>query len=252
MEILVNHPYGEIADYKEQTPQFNRVLTSIVGSLMSLSLSADVRAETSLALVRKYLPLKNDFRPDDRKVRVLILDDKVAHFMQSSHLGKRLYLLQIVECLVRLGTRSGFEALALFEEAVVKARFDLGLAGQVTPNQNLVTERVSTNTVTPTSKTRKKPPVKKPVNEETNKPKKRFSVKPSEKPLGDEVTPHTPTDPVQEKPAKTKRQSSTTVENTEKDNTLSRIDQAINRGKETLAEAGQIIQKNPLVDQFMS
>lgn len=228
--------YGGINDYKANTYGFARVLRSIFAVLERVAKEEHVTPDGALALLIRELPLQESFQPVDKAISIDMRyeNERLQAFLAQTNLGKRLYLLRVLEVLLRLDTRNGLEALDAFELAAVHTHRRLQ-AIEVSDTSSDLVEDDDKEEVVVTKQTAKK--------EKTKQPTKKASVK------------------------KTKDVDKQTTESS-----LSKIDEVLARGRaaiqrsqetlakstptqrsqETLAKSGQTVATNPLLDDFLS
>lgn len=232
--IQAQSKYGAVNDYKKNTFGFTRVLRSIFSVFDNLSKDLDCSPETAMALIREQLTLEPFVRVDEPiKVDMRHENASLNHFLSHSSLGKRVYIFQVIELLLRLPTRDGYEALGMFELASFKARRLYGGLPTPRPIERPIAEQpvIETPKVDPT-------PVERPVVEPA--PRKTFKTKKPEQPT-----------PAQPKPVKTNEQPKTPPVSDKLDEIIKRGKEALAKSEETLAESGQVVTTNPLLADFL-
>lgn len=250
VHVIAKARYGGLNEYKANTFGFSRVFRAILTVLEQVADDNRCSPEGALALVSKHLDLK-EFVPVDEPINVDMRhnEEELKAFLGRSLLGRKMYLLRVVETLLRLDTRDGFKALELFELARIEANRDLTIqvgylptipaaqpttivqpAAPITPNNPHVTTSVDV------------------VSEQSSeaKPKKKFKTKKSEKVY---VEPKTSSKPISEvlvmsEPSKADAASKL-------DDMLKRGKDAVARSQETLAKSGQVVTTNPLLTDFI-
>lgn len=236
--------YGAINTYKANTYGFNRVFRAILAVLEELSDTYECSPEGALALIRPHLTL-GELEVVDEPMDIDIRHDEegLKRYLQKAHLGRQGFLLQVVDLLVRLQTRDGYDALSQIELAAIHARGTLQLASRVSekpsgseksyvPETSLAPEN-SSSTPKRTFRTRKAATstndedISKPVQTET-KPTKRAT-----KPIS---------------------QTTQTKDSNGQDDLgqlLKRSRDTLAKTKETLAQTGQVVTTNPLLNDFI-
>ena len=124
--------YGAINTYKANTYGFNRVFRAILAVLEELSDTYECSPEGALALIRPHLTL-GELEVVDEPMDIDIRHDEegLKRYLQKAHLGRQGFLLQVVDLLVRLQTRDGYDALSQIELAAIHARGALQLTRAV-------------------------------------------------------------------------------------------------------------------------
>ena len=230
VHVTAQSRYGAINTYKANTHGFNRVFRAILAVLEDLSNTYQCSPEGALALIRPHLtlgPLEVVDEPMDVDIRHD--EDGLKRYLEKAHLGRQGFLLQVVDLLVRLKTRDGYEALSQIELAAIKAR---GTVVIQTPVEQPTVAPVSTQTETPE-------PVRS-SSTTTDKPKKTFRTRKSSTPPT-KVTPEKPSKVTSKKPSP------------EDDfgQLLQRSRDTLAKTKETLAQTGQVVTTNPLLNDFL-
>lgn len=236
--------YGAINTYKVNTYGFNRVFRAILAVLEELSDTYECSPEGALALIRPHLTL-GELEVVDEPMDIDIRHDEegLKRYLQKAHLGRQGFLLQVVDLLVRLQTRDGYDALSQIELAAIHARGTLQLTRAVSekpsgseksfvPETSLAPEN-SSSTPKRTFRTRKAATgtndedISKPVQTET-KPTKRAT--------------------------KPRSQTTQTKDSNSQDDLgqlLKRSRDTLAKTKETLAQTGQVVTTNPLLNDFI-
>lgn len=236
--------YGAINTYKANTYGFNRVFRAILAVLEELSDTYECSPEGALALIRPHLTL-GELEVVDEPMDIDIRHDEegLKRYLQKAHLGRQGFLLQVVDLLVRLQTRDGYDALSQIELAAIHARGTLQLTRAVSekpsgseksfvPETSLAPEN-SSSTPKRTFRTRKATTgtndedISKPVQTET-KPTKRAT--------------------------KPRSQTTQTKDSNSQDDLgqlLKRSRDTLAKTKETLAQTGQVVTTNPLLNDFI-
>lgn len=236
--------YGAINTYKANTYGFNRVFRAILAVLEELSDTYECSPEGALALIRPHLTL-GELEVVDEPMDIDIRHDEegLKRYLQKAHLGRQGFLLQVVDLLVRLQTRDGYDALSQIELAAIHARGTLQLTRAVSekpsgseksfvPETSLAPEN-SSSTPKRTFRTRKAATgtndedISKPVQTET-KPTKRAT--------------------------KPRSQTTQTKDSNSQDDLgqlLKRSRDTLAKTKETLAQTGQVVTTNPLLNDFI-
>lgn len=240
VSIRIKTKYGGINEYKANTYGFSRILRSIFAVLERLCKNEQVTPEGALALLMQELPLQPSFTPVDDYVRVDMRHDDASlqAFLAKTSIGKHLYLTRVMEVLLRLDTRDGLEALDAFELAAIKVQRSLASLSRQTvkkPPEEVKEEAEDVkpkNTSSQTDKPKDVPnqTVKKPTEKKTKKP----------------------TTQKAKKETKATQTKTTPSSYTKLDDVLARGRAAIQRSRETLAESGQTVATNPLLNDFLS
>lgn len=237
VHVTAQSRYGAINTYKANTHGFNRVFRAILAVLEDLSNTYECSPEGALALIRPHLtlgPLEVVDEPMDVDIRHD--EEGLKRYLEKAHLGRQGFLLQVVDLLVRLETRDGYEALSQIELAAIKAR---GTVVIQTPVEQPTVAPVSTQTETPE-------PVQNPLAQPTtaDKPKKTFRTRKAST---------SPTKVTPEKPPKVTSKKTPTDTSSEDDfgQLLQRSRDTLAKTKETLAQTGQVVTTNPLLNDFL-
>lgn len=231
VHVTAQSRYGAINTYKANTHGFNRVFRAILAVLEDLSNTYECSPEGALALIRPHLTL-GSLEAIDEPMDVDIRHDEegLKRYLEKAHLGRQGFLLQVVDLLVRLETRDGYEALSQIELAAIKAR---GAVVIQTPVEQPNVTQVATQTEAPE-------PVRS-SSTTTDKPKKTFRTRKASTTSAPKVTP--------EKPSKV-----TSKEPSSDDDfgqLLQRSRDTLAKTKETLAQTGQVVTTNPLLNDFL-
>ena len=237
VHVTAQSRYGAINTYKANTHGFNRVFRAILAVLEDLSNTYECSPEGALALIRPHLtlgPLEVVDEPMDVDIRHD--EEGLKRYLEKAHLGRQGFLLQVVDLLVRLKTRDGYEALSQIELAAIQAR---GSVLVQTPVEQPTVAPVSTQIETPE-------PVQNPLAQPTraDKPKKTFRTRKASTP---------PTKVTPEKPSKVTSKKTPTDTSSEDDfgQLLQRSRDTLAKTKETLAQTGQVVTTNPLLNDFL-
>lgn len=202
--------------------------------LEDLSNTYQCSPEGALALIRPHLTL-GSLEVVDEPMDVDIRHDEegLKRYLEKAHLGRQGFLLQVVDLLVRLETRDGYDALSQIELAAIQAR---GTIVAQPPVEQPTVAQVSTQTETPE-------PVRS-VSTTTDKPKKTFRTR---------KTSTSPTKVTPEKPPKVTSKKTPTDTSSEDDfgQLLQRSRDTLAKTKETLAQTGQVVTTNPLLNDFL-
>lgn len=234
VHVTAQSRYGAINTYKANTHGFNRVFRAILAVLEDLSNTYQCSPEGALALIRPHLtlgPLEVVDEPMDVDIRHD--EEGLKRYLEKAHLGRQGFLLQVVDLLVRLKTRDGYEALSQIELAAIQARGSVVIQA---PAEQPTVAPVSTQTETPE-------PVQS-VSTTTDKPKKTFRTRKAST-TSTKVTP--------EKPPKVTSKKTSTDTSSEDDfgQLLQRSRDTLAKTKETLAQTGQVVTTNPLLNDFL-
>jgi hypothetical protein len=234
VHVTAQSRYGAINTYKANTHGFNRVFRAILAVLEDLSNTYECSPEGALALIRPHLtlgPLEVVDEPMDVDIRHD--EEGLKRYLAKAHLGRQGFLLQVVDLLVRLETRDGYEALSQIELAAIKARGSVLIQA---PAEQPTVAPVSTQTETPE-------PVRS-SSTTTDKPKKTFRTRKAS-PSPTKVTP--------EKLPKVTSNKTPTDTSSEDDfgQLLQRSRDTLAKTKETLAQTGQVVTTNPLLNDFL-
>lgn len=232
VHVTAQSRYGAINTYKANTHGFNRVFRAILAVLEDLSNTYQCSPEGALALIRPHLTL-GSLEVVDEPMDVDIRHDEegLKRYLEKAHLGRQGFLLQVVDLLVRLETRDGYEALSQIELAAIQARGTVVI--QATAEQPTVAP-VSTQTETP-----------EPVRSSSttaDKPKKTFRTRKASTP---------PTKVTPEKPSKVTSKKTTDAPEDDFGQLLQRSRDTLAKTKETLAQTGQVVTTNPLLNDFL-
>lgn len=234
VHVTAQSRYGAINTYKANTHGFNRVFRAILAVLEDLSNTYQCSPEGALALIRPHLTL-GSLEVVDEPMDVDIRHDEegLKRYLEKAHLGRQGFLLQVVDLLVRLKTRDGYEALSQIELAAIQAR---GTIVAQPPVEQPTVAQVSTQTETPE-------PVQS-VSTTTDKPKKTFRTRKAST---------SPTKVTPEKPPKVTSNKTPTDTSSEDDfgQLLQRSRDTLAKTKETLAQTGQVVTTNPLLNDFL-
>ena len=234
VHVTAQSRYGAINTYKANTHGFNRVFRAILAVLEDLSNTYQCSPEGALALIRPHLTL-GSLEVVDEPMDVDIRHDEegLKRYLEKAHLGRQGFLLQVVDLLVRLKTRDGYEALSQIELAAIKAR---GTIVTQQPVEQPTVTQVSTQTETPE-------PVRS-SSTTTDKPKKTFRTRKASPP---------PTKVTPEKLPKVTSNKTPTDKSSEDDfgQLLQRSRDTLAKTKETLAQTGQVVTTNPLLNDFL-
>lgn len=237
VSIRIKTKYGGINEYKANTYGFSRILRSIFAVLERLCKNEQVTPEGALALLMQELPLQPSFTPVDAYVRVDMRHDDASlqAFLAKTSIGKHLYLTRVMEVLLRLDTRDGLEALDAFELAAIKVQRSLAsLSGQTVKKPSEGVEKV-TEDVKPKGTHSQTDKLKDTQSQTVKKPTEKKAKKPTTK-----------------KATKVTSTQTTSSSYTKLDDALARGRAAIQRSRETLAESGQTVATNPLLNDFLS
>lgn len=233
VHVTAQSRYGAINTYKANTHGFNRVFRAILAVLEDLSNTYQCSPEGALALIRPHLtlgPLEVVDEPMDVDIRHD--EEGLKRYLEKAHLGRQGFLLQVVDLLVRLKTRDGYEALSQIELAAIQAR---GSVLVQTPVEQPTVAPVSTQTETPE-------PVRS-SSTTTDKPKKTFRTRKSNTPVS--VTKSKPSKVASDKP------TSPSEPTDDFGQLLQRSRDTLAKTKETLAQTGQVVTTNPLLNDFL-
>lgn len=234
VHVTAQSRYGAINTYKANTHGFNRVFRAILAVLEDLSNTYQCSPEGALALIRPHLtlgPLEVVDEPMDVDIRHD--EDGLKRYLEKAHLGRQGFLLQVVDLLVRLETRDGYEALSQIELAAIKAR------GSV-----LIQTSSETPNVPPVSAQTETPEPVRSSSATTDKPKKTFRTRKASTTPAPKVTP--------EKPSKvTSKKTTTDAPEDDFGQLLQRSRDTLAKTKETLAQTGQVVTTNPLLNDFL-
>ena len=233
VHVTAQSRYGAINTYKANTHGFNRVFRAILAVLEDLSNAYECSPEGALALIRPHLtlgPLEVVDEPMDVDIRHD--EDGLKRYLEKAHLGRQGFLLQVVDLLVRLETRDGYEALSQIALAAIKAR------GSV-----LVQTPVEQPTVAPVSTQTEAPEPVQSSSTTTDKPKKTFRTRKASTRPAPKVTP--------EKPSKVTSKKTTDAPEDDFGQLLQRSRDTLAKTKETLAQTGQVVTTNPLLNDFL-
>lgn len=237
VHVTAQSRYGAINTYKANTHGFNRVFRAILAVLEDLSNTYECSPEGALALIRPHLtlgPLEVVDEPMDVDIRHD--EEGLKRYMEKAHLGRQGFLLQVVDLLVRLETRDGYEALSQIELAAIQAR---GTIVTQPPVEQPTATQVSTQTEV-------SEPVQSPLTQPTraDKPKKTFRTRKASPP---------PTKVTPEKLPKVTSNKTPTDKSSEDDfgQLLQRSRDTLAKTKETLAQTGQVVTTNPLLNDFL-
>lgn len=234
VHVTAQSRYGAINTYKANTHGFNRVFRAILAVLEDLSNTYQCSPEGALALIRPHLTL-GSLEVVDEPMDVDIRHDEegLKRYLEKAHLGRQGFLLQVVDLLVRLETRDGYEALSQIELAAIKARGSVLIQA---PAEQPTVVPVSTQTETPE-------PVRS-SSTTTDKPKKTFRTRKTSIP---------PTKVTSEKQSKVTSNKTPTDTSSEDDfgQLLQRSRDTLAKTKETLAQTGQVVTTNPLLNDFL-
>ena len=233
VHVTAQSRYGAINTYKANTHGFNRVFRAILAVLEDLSNTYECSPEGALALIRPHLTL-GSLEVVDEPMDVDIRHDEegLKRYLEKAHLGRQGFLLQVVDLLVRLETRDGYEALSQIELAAIQARGTI--VAQPPVEQPTVTQ-VSTQTE-----------VSEPVQSvsiTTDKPKKTFRTRKASTTSAPKVAP--------EKPSKVTSKKTTDTPEDDFGQLLQRSRDTLAKTKETLAQTGQVVTTNPLLNDFL-
>lgn len=235
VHVTAQSRYGAINTYKANTHGFNRVFRAILAVLEDLSNTYQCSPEGALALIRPHLTL-GSLEVVDEPMDVDIRHDEegLKRYLEKAHLGRQGFLLQVVDLLVRLETRDGYEALSQIELAAIQARGSVLIQA---PAEQPTVAPVSTQTETPE-------PVRS-SSTATDKPKKTFRTRKASTTSAPKVTP--------EKPPKVTSNKTPTDTSSEDDfgQLLQRSRDTLAKTKETLAQTGQVVTTNPLLNDFL-
>lgn len=233
VHVTAQSRYGAINTYKANTHGFNRVFRAILAVLEDLSNTYQCSPEGALALIRPHLTL-GSLEVIDEPMDVDIRHDEegLKRYLEKAHLGRQGFLLQVVDLLVRLETRDGYEALSQIELAAIKARGSVVIQTPVEQPtvtqvsvQTEVSEPVQSSSVQPTT---------------TDKPKKTFRTRKAST-TSTKVTP--------EKPPKVASKEPSSEDDFGQ--LLQRSRDTLAKTKETLAQTGQVVTTNPLLNDFL-
>lgn len=237
VHVTAQSRYGAINTYKANTHGFNRVFRAILAVLEDLSNTYECSPEGALALIRPHLtlgPLEVVDEPMDVDIRHD--EEGLKRYMEKAHLGRQGFLLQVVDLLVRLETRDGYEALSQIELAAIQAR---GTIVTQPPVEQPTATQVSTQTEV-------SEPVQSTLTQPTraDKPKKTFRTRKASPP---------PTKVTPEKLPKVTSNKTPTDKSSEDDfgQLLQRSRDTLAKTKETLAQTGQVVTTNPLLNDFL-
>lgn len=233
VHVTAQSRYGAINTYKANTHGFNRVFRAILAVLEDLSNTYECSPEGALALIRPHLtlgPLEVVDEPMDVDIRHD--EEGLKRYLEKAHLGRQGFLLQVVDLLVRLKTRDGYEALSQIELAAIQARGSVVIQ---TPVKQPTVTQVSVQTEV--SEPVQSPPVQ-PTT--TDKPKKTFRTRKAST-TSTKVTP--------EKPSKVTSNESSPADDFGQ--LLQRSRDTLAKTKETLAQTGQVVTTNPLLNDFL-
>ena len=234
VHVTAQSRYGAINTYKANTHGFNRVFRAILAVLEDLSNTYQCSPEGALALIRPHLTL-GSLEVVDEPMDVDIRHDEegLKRYLEKAHLGRQGFLLQVVDLLVRLETRDGYEALSQIELAAIQAR------GTV-----VIQTLVEQPTVAPVTTQTETPEPVRSSSTTTDKPKKTFRTRKAST---------SPTKVTPEKPSKVTSNKTPTDTSSEDDfgQLLQRSRDTLAKTKETLAQTGQVVTTNPLLNDFL-
>lgn len=234
VHVTAQSRYGAINTYKANTHGFNRVFRAILAVLEDLSNTYECSPEGALALIRPHLTL-GSLEVIDEPMDVDIRHDEegLKRYLERAHLGRQGFLLQVVDLLVRLETRDGYEALSQIELAAIQARGSVVIQ---TPVEQPTATQVSAQTEV--AEPVQSPPVQ-PIT--ADKPKKTFRTRKTSTTPAPKVTP--------EKPSKVTSKEPSTEDDFGQ--LLQRSRDTLAKTKETLAQTGQVVTTNPLLNDFL-
>lgn len=236
--------YGAINTYKANTYGFNRVFRAILAVLEELSDTYECSPEGALALIRSHLTL-GELEVVDEPMDIDIRHDEegLKRYLQKAHLGRQGFLLQVVDLLVRLQTRDGYDALSQIELAAIHARGTLQLV-------SAVSEKPSGSEKSSVPETSIAP------ENQSSTPKRTFRTRKAATSANDEDI----SKPVRSETKPTKRttkprsQTTQTKDSNGQDDLgqlLKRSRDTLAKTKETLAQTGQVVTTNPLLNDFI-
>lgn len=236
VHVTAQSRYGAINTYKANTHGFNRVFRAILAVLEGLSNTYECSPEGALALIRPHLtlgPLEVVDEPMDVDIRHD--EEGLKRYLEKAHLGRQGFLLQVVDLLVRLKTRDGYEALSQIELAAIQARGSVVIQTPV-EQPNVTPVSVQAEALEPIQR----PSVAPDNSTRADKPKKTFRTR---------KTSTTSTKVTPEKPSKvTSKEPSSTDDFGQ---LLQRSRDTLAKTKETLAQTGQVVTTNPLLNDFL-
>lgn len=236
--------YGAINTYKANTYGFNRVFRAILAVLEELSDTYECSPEGALALIRPHLTL-GELEVVDEPMDIDIRHDEegLKRYLQKAHLGRQGFLLQVVDLLVRLQTRDGYDALSQIELAAIHARGTLQLT-------RAVSEKPSGSEKSFVPETSLAP------ENSSSTPKRTFRTRKAATSTNDEdisKSVQTETKPTK-RTTKPRSQTTQTKDPSGQDDLgqlLKRSRDTLAKTKETLAQTGQVVTTNPLLNDFI-
>ena len=233
VHVTAQSRYGAINTYKANTHGFNRVFRAILAVLEDLSNTYECSPEGALALIRPHLTL-GSLEVIDEPMDVDIRHDEegLKRYLEKAHLGRQGFLLQVVDLLVRLETRDGYEALSQIELAAIKARGTMipSVSGAVEASKEVTIVKAPEPVQRSSRSTEKS-------NVSAEKPKKTFRTRKS--------TTATP------KPKVVDASTKTDASADDFGQLLQRSRDTLAKTKETLAQTGQVVTTNPLLNDFL-
>jgi hypothetical protein len=230
--------YGAINTYKANTYGFNRVFRAILAVLEELSDTYECSPEGALALIRPHLTL-GELEVVDEPMDIDIRHDEegLKRYLQKAHLGRQGFLLQVVDLLVRLQTRDGYDALSQIELAAIHARGTL-------QSVSAVSEKPSGSETSIV------------LENQNSTPKRTFRTRKAATSANDEdisKSVQTETKPTK-RTTKPRSQTTQTKDPSGQDDLgqlLKRSRDTLAKTKETLAQTGQVVTTNPLLNDFI-
>lgn len=233
--------YGAINTYKANTYGFNRVFRAILAVLEELSDTYECSPEGALALIRPHLTL-GELEVVDEPMDIDIRHDEegLKRYLQKAHLGRQGFLLQVVDLLVRLQTRDGYDALSQIELAAIHARGTLQLTRAVSEKPS-GSEKLSSSETSLVQEN------------QSSTPKRTFRTRKASTSTNDEDT----SKPVQTETKRTTKPRSQTTQTKDSNGQddlgqlLKRSRDTLAKTKETLAQTGQVVTTNPLLNDFI-
>ena len=233
VHVTAQSRYGAINTYKANTHGFNRVFRAILAVLEDLSNTYQCSPEGALALIRPHLTLGSlEVIDEPMDVDIRHDEDGLKRYLEKAHLGRQGFLLQVVDLLVRLETRDGYEALSQIELAAIKARGSVVI--QTPVEQPTVTQ------VSEALEPIQRPSVAPDTSTRSDKPKKTFRTR---------KTSTTSTKVTPEKPSKVTSKEPSPADDFGQ--LLQRSRDTLAKTKETLAQTGQVVTTNPLLNDFL-
>lgn len=236
--IKADARFGGINDYKENTYGFARIFRGVLQIIMDVSEREKLSPEASLYYIQRCLPL-GEFVRDDRPLRIDIRFEtsELSEFLSQVKTSRKAFLFQVLETLLRLPTRSGFEAHGMFELASRQIPIMASQVIDIGGEHSTVSQPKSQPLVRAVKDTTQKEAAEVEQVAPKIKMRKKLEASTSKKPQ-------------RKRPVVTETEANIDTSTSQDTSVIEKFDSLSKRGRDVLAEVGQIVETNPLLSEF--